>query len=50
MTYGDLVTLQKDDSGGIAAITAQAAAMGRLQTEFGRQPFSPLCRGCAPPA
>ena len=25
VTYGDLVTLQKDDSGGIAAITAQAA-------------------------
>ena len=36
VTYGDLVTLQKDDSGGIAAITAQAAAMGRLQTELGR--------------
>ena len=36
VTYGDLVTLQKDDSGGIAAITAQATAMGRLQTELGR--------------
>ena len=36
VTYGDLVTLQKDDSGGIAAITAQTAAMSRLQNELGR--------------